>query len=57
MPKPRAPKKTELLDMGSRVLAEFEEAQRRRAAWAEQRALREQIERLIRTTGSEREEK
>jgi hypothetical protein len=57
MPKPRAPKKTELLDMGSRVLAEFEEAQRRRATWAEQRALREQIERLIRTTGSEREEK
>jgi hypothetical protein len=29
MPKPKAPRKTELLDMGSRTLAEHEEAQRR----------------------------
>jgi len=29
MPKPKAPRKSELLDMGSRALAEHEEAQRR----------------------------
>jgi hypothetical protein len=48
MPKPKVPRKTELLDMGSRTLKEFGEVERRREAWAEQHALREQLERLIR---------
>jgi hypothetical protein len=47
MPKPKAPRKTELLDMGSRALQEYREAERRREQWATEHALREQLERLV----------
>jgi hypothetical protein len=36
------------VDLGSRTLKEYQEAERRRAAWAEEHALREQLEHLVR---------
>jgi hypothetical protein len=39
------------VEMGSRVLKEFEEAQRRRETWAEQQATREQLEHAARRQG------
>jgi hypothetical protein len=39
MPKPKATRRSELLDMGSRALREFLEAERRREQWARDRAV------------------
>ncbi len=49
MSKPRGGNRpSRSVDMGSRTMAELREAERRRAAWATERALREQLERLVR---------
>jgi len=53
--KPRGSQKpSRSVDLGSRTLKEYQEAERRRAAWAEEDALREQLERLARDQKDER---
>ncbi len=55
MSKPRGGNRpSRSVDLGSRTLKEYQEAERKRAAWAEEHALREQLERLARDRKDER---